>query len=131
MRLILKNPETLSTEFYEIKDKKERIITLLEKKGISPLIYSVISNGKNLSLNSELKDYENSIIEFRIILKGGKGGFGTLLKTKNERKKLTNKFNTCRDLSGRRVGHVNQEKLNKEWKQKKKKLNKNFYACRN
>ena len=52
MRLILKNPETLSTEFYEIKDKKERIITLLEKKGISPLIYSVISNGKNLSLNS-------------------------------------------------------------------------------
>ena len=120
MRLILKNPETLSTEFYEIKDKKERIITLLEKKGISPLIYSVISNGKNLSLNSELKDYENSIIEFRIILKGGKGGFGTLLKTQPARKKLTNNFDACRDLSGRRIGHVNQEKLNKEWKQKKK-----------
>ena len=120
MRLILKNTETLTTEFYEIKDKKERIITLLEKKGISPLIYSVISNGKNLSLNSELKDYENSIIEFRIILKGGKGGFGTLLKTQPARKKLTNNFDACRDLSGRRVGHVNQEKLNKEWKQKKK-----------
>ena len=83
MRLILKNPETLSTEFYEIKDKKERIITLLEKKGISPLIYSVISNGKNLSLNSELKDYENSIIEFKIIIKKIKEGFLTLLKNKN------------------------------------------------
>ena len=117
MRLILKNPETLSTEFYEIKDKKERIITLLEKKGISPLIYSVISNGKNLSLNSELKDYENSIIEFRIILKGGKGGFGTLLKTQPARKKLTNNFDACRDLSGRRLGHINQERKMREWKQ--------------
>ena len=119
MRLILKNPETLSTEFYEIKDKKERIITLLEKKGISPLIYSVISNGKNLSLNSELKDYENSIIEFRIILKGGKGGFGTLLKTQPARKKLTNNFDACRDLSGRRLGHVNQERKMREWEQQR------------
>ena len=120
MRVIIKNPINLLTEFFTLSDENLTIETLLEEKKINPIQFQTISNGKNIPLNSLLSNYNNEIIEFRLILKGGKGGFGTLLKTQPARKKLTNNFDACRDLSGRRVGHVNQEKLNKEWKQKKK-----------
>ncbi|XP_078429080.1 ubiquitin-like superfamily protein [Wolffia australiana] len=51
-------------------------------------------------------------------LRGGKGGFGSLLRgaaTKAGQKK-TNNFDACRDMSGRRLRHVNAEKRLEEWK---------------
>lgn len=51
-------------------------------------------------------------------LAGGKGGFGSLLRgaaTKAGQKK-TNNFEACRDMSGRRLRHVNAEKRLEEWK---------------
>lgn len=51
-------------------------------------------------------------------LPGGKGGFGSLLRgaaTKAGQKKTSN-FDACRDMSGRRLRHVNAEKKLKEWK---------------
>lgn len=51
-------------------------------------------------------------------LRGGKGGFGSLLRgaaTKAGQKKTSN-FDACRDMSGRRLRHVNAEKKLKEWK---------------
>lgn len=51
-------------------------------------------------------------------LRGGKGGFGSLLRgaaTKAGQKK-TNNFDACRDMSGRRLRHVNAEKKLQEWK---------------
>lgn len=51
-------------------------------------------------------------------LRGGKGGFGSLLRgaaTKAGQKK-TNNFDACRDMSGRRLRHVNAEKKLDEWK---------------
>ncbi|KAI9109877.1 hypothetical protein K1719_018918 [Acacia pycnantha] len=51
-------------------------------------------------------------------LAGGKGGFGSLLRgaaTKAGQKK-TNNFDACRDMSGRRLRHVNAEKRLEEWK---------------
>jgi hypothetical protein len=51
-------------------------------------------------------------------LRGGKGGFGSLLRgaaTKAGQKKTSN-FDACRDMSGRRLRHVNAEKRLKEWK---------------
>ncbi|KAL6982096.1 hypothetical protein U1Q18_023711 [Sarracenia purpurea var. burkii] len=50
-------------------------------------------------------------------LRGGKGGFGSLLRgaaTKAGQKK-TNNFDACRDMSGRRLRHVNAEKKLEEW----------------
>ncbi|KAI5423818.1 uncharacterized protein LOC127132125 [Lathyrus oleraceus] len=52
-------------------------------------------------------------------LKGGKGGFGSLLRgaaTKAGQKK-TNNFDACRDMSGRRLRHVNAEKRLEEWRE--------------
>ncbi|KAJ3670907.1 hypothetical protein LUZ60_008333 [Juncus effusus] len=51
-------------------------------------------------------------------LRGGKGGFGSLLRgaaSKAGQKKTSN-FDACRDMSGRRLRHVNAEKKLEEWK---------------
>jgi len=48
---------------------------------------------------------------------GGKGGFGSLLRGAPSRvgQKKTTNFEACRDLSGRRLRHVNNEKRLAEW----------------
>ncbi|GJM93555.1 hypothetical protein PR202_ga10119 [Eleusine coracana subsp. coracana] len=51
-------------------------------------------------------------------LRGGKGGFGSLLRgaaSKAGQKKTSN-FDACRDINGRRLRHVNAEKRLEEWK---------------
>ena len=55
-------------------------------------------------------------------LKGGKGGFGTLLKgqSKQAGAKLTTNFGACRDLSGRRLRHVNDEIRLQKWHEAKR-----------
>ncbi|KAJ3704135.1 hypothetical protein LUZ61_007840 [Rhynchospora tenuis] len=66
-------------------------------------------------------------------LRGGKGGFGSLLRgaaSKAGQKKTSN-FDACRDMSGRRLRHVNAEKRLEEWKaeaeeRKLEKLAENF-----
>jgi len=57
-------------------------------------------------------------------LAGGKGGFGTLLKGQSKKAgaKMTKNFGACRDLSGRRLRHVNDEiKLRKWYEAQKRK----------
>ncbi|KAG8055846.1 hypothetical protein GUJ93_ZPchr0001g31875 [Zizania palustris] len=51
-------------------------------------------------------------------LRGGKGGFGSLLRgaaSKAGQKKTSN-FDACRDISGRRLRHVNAERRLEEWR---------------
>lgn len=52
-------------------------------------------------------------------LMGGKGGFGTLLRTLAKQKgaKPTTDFGACRDLSGRRLRHVNDDIILQKWKE--------------
>ena len=53
-------------------------------------------------------------------LKGGKGGFGAMLRAQAKMKsKKTMDFGACRDLSGRRLRHVNDEILLKKWQDAK------------
>ena len=47
-------------------------------------------------------------------LPGGKGGFGSLLRASGRVSKVTDR-GACRDLSGRRVKHVEQEKAAADW----------------
>lgn len=42
-------------------------------------------------------------------LLGGKGGFGSLLRSMNPKKKGTENFEACRDLSGRRLRNIYNE----------------------
>ncbi|KAI3449267.1 hypothetical protein Pfo_005932 [Paulownia fortunei] len=58
------------------------------------------------------------VVHVLLRLRGGKGGFGSLLRgaaTKAGQKK-TNNFDACRDMSGRRLRHVNAEKKLEEWR---------------
>ncbi|KAL1561918.1 replication stress response regulator SDE2-like [Salvia divinorum] len=58
------------------------------------------------------------VVNLLLRLMGGKGGFGSLLRgaaTKAGQKK-TNNFDACRDMSGRRLRHVNAEKRLEEWR---------------
>lgn len=52
-------------------------------------------------------------------LRGGKGGFGTLLKgqSKQAGAKMTTDFGACRDLQGRRLRHVNDEIKLRKWRE--------------
>ncbi|XP_062091412.1 uncharacterized protein LOC133797508 [Humulus lupulus] len=56
-------------------------------------------------------------VHLTLRLRGGKGGFGSLLRGAGTRNlKKTNNFDACRDMSGRRLRHVNAEKRLEEWK---------------
>ncbi|KAK1408813.1 hypothetical protein QVD17_40885 [Tagetes erecta] len=88
----------------------------------------LISNGKSLSDDSFLHHDTCSTVHLLLRLRGGKGGFGSLLRgaaTKAGQKK-TNNFDACRDMSGRRLRHVNAEKKMEEWlaEEKERKLEK-------
>ena len=48
-------------------------------------------------------------------LRGGKGGFGAMLRTAGTRGVKTTNFDACRDLNGRRLRHVNAEAQLREW----------------
>lgn len=56
-----------------------------------------------------------STIQVLLRLCGGKGGFGALLRGQGRDGKITDNFDACRDLSGRRVRHVEAEKKLKQW----------------
>jgi hypothetical protein len=79
--------------------------------------FVITFNGKICGSNNNLNP--NDIYSIRPLMLGGKGGFGSLLKGQPPVKKRTNNFDSCRDLSGRRIRHVNQEKMLQEWQKKK------------
>ena len=65
-----------------------------------------------------VKNIENwNTIELAIRVLGGKGSFGSMLKGQGIAAKVDN-FESCRDLSGRRIRDVNNEIRLKEWKEK-------------
>ena len=49
---------------------------------------------------------------------GGKGGFGAMLKGSQAGRKTTN-FESCRDLNGRRLRSVNNERRLAEWRKER------------
>ncbi|KAI3494894.1 hypothetical protein L1887_36902 [Cichorium endivia] len=90
----------------------------------------LLSNGKTLFDDGVLYHGNSSpsTVHLLLRLRGGKGGFGSLLRgaaTKAGQKK-TNNFDACRDMSGRRLRHVNAEKKMEEWlaEEKERKLEK-------
>lgn len=59
-------------------------------------------------------------VQLLLRLCGGKGGFGALLRGQGRDGKITDNFDAMRDLSGRRVRHVEAEKKLKAWEQETK-----------
>ncbi|XP_071716937.1 uncharacterized protein [Rutidosis leptorrhynchoides] len=113
-----------NTPIIPISSIKSRIQTLTS----IPIHHQLlISNGKTL-FDDAVFHHRSSTVHLLLRLRGGKGGFGSLLRgaaTKAGQKK-TNNFDACRDMSGRRLRHVNAEKKMEEWlaEEKERKLEK-------
>ncbi|CAB4270230.1 unnamed protein product [Prunus armeniaca] len=80
-----------------------------------------------ISCSSDVPYFPTVHLLLRLV--GGKGGFGSLLRgaaTKAGQKKTSN-FDACRDMSGRRLRHVNAEKKLEEWRaeEEERRLEKN------
>jgi len=121
MKLIIQNisNEKGSSIYYFEENSKKAISSLYSELNLDKEIHYFISEGKILKDNFSLIDYNNKVIEVRIRLKGGKGGFGSSLRLQQATKKQTKNFDACRDLQGRRLRKVNQERQLNEWRMKK------------
>lgn len=121
-----------SNEYYN--DSTKNFTLKLLKLFISKKYNLILDMIDILENNILCKDYDKiinfsnsinpSIYSLNIKLVGGKGGFGSLLKGQPAVKKRTKNFESCRDLSGRRIRHVNQEKQMEDYirRQKEEKL---------
>ena len=79
---------------------------------------NLYKNGKKINFENELQNDDTVEIVFSGLL-GGKGGFGSMLRALgNQIQKTTNK-EAMRDLSGRRIRDINQEKRLKNYVNKK------------
>jgi len=67
--------------------------------------------------NEQVKANDSYFIHLK--LKGGKGGFGSMLRAIGSQIEKTTNNEACRDLSGRRMRDVNNEKKMMEWVKKK------------
>ncbi|CAD5112834.1 DgyrCDS2045 [Dimorphilus gyrociliatus] len=104
-------------------DEQDMTISrLLSKTSICSTFSSnnfyVTHNGKRLESNTRLD--ENNIYTIVGKLNGGKGGFGSLLRSIGAQIEKTTNKEACRDLSGRRMRDLKNEQSIKEWMSKAK-----------
>ncbi|XP_077082858.1 splicing regulator SDE2 isoform X6 [Siphateles boraxobius] len=86
------------------------------KEGVCCTDFYVKSNGRV----SDSEDPLQSGVVYRLEprLRGGKGGFGSMLRALGAQIEKTTNREACRDLSGRRLRDVNHEKEMAEWLKK-------------
>jgi len=88
------------------------------ERGI-PIRCQHLTVGKHTLSDEELVPSELLSLSTRVL--GGKGGFGALLRGQVMRpgqKKIEDDTSSCRDLNGRRLRHVENEKKIREWREK-------------
>ncbi|XP_055817130.1 uncharacterized protein LOC129886460 [Solanum dulcamara] len=103
-----------SNSFYPLHDHQ----TLNLANGLHETRNIINGSPENFTNLSPEKGNFPVVVSLLLRLRGGKGGFGSLLRgaaTKAGQKK-TNNFDACRDMSGRRLRHVNAEKKLEEWR---------------
>ncbi|XVF73034.1 hypothetical protein PTKIN_Ptkin12aG0169100 [Pterospermum kingtungense] len=109
--------KTLSLQFPTPQVKVGSVKHRIQEITQIPISFQRLIRGHQLKDDSVISQ-SNATLNLSLRLLGGKGGFGSLLRgaaTKAGQKK-TNNFYACRDMSGRRLRHVNAEKRLEEWK---------------
>lgn len=84
-----------------------------QRTGVPAGLQGLVFAGRQLDNSRSLVSYgvvQGSTFHLVLALRGGKGGFGALLRGQGRDGKITTNFDACRDLSGRRIRHVNAEK---------------------
>lgn len=98
----------------------ERVKQIIsQREGIPSKLIRLVQANKELHKASTI----NPLITLQVLikggLKGGKGGFGSLLRSMKPKEKQSENFEACRDLSGRRLRNVYNEQRLEEWNKKK------------
>ncbi|XP_034486912.1 replication stress response regulator SDE2 [Drosophila innubila] len=89
-----------------------------EATHLQPEDYYLISNGKRLNENDSNDNNETASVHCILRQVGGKGGFGSMLRAIGAQIEKTTNREACRDLSGRRLRDINEEKRVKAWLEK-------------
>lgn len=74
----------------------------------------VLINGKRAFDDFHVQNSENVVRVFTKLV-GGKGGFGSMLRAIGAQIEKTTNREACRDLSGRRLRDINEEKRLRKW----------------
>lgn len=84
---------------------------------MKPDEFYLTSNGKRLAANDVEFVHHNEDRNINCILRqvGGKGGFGSMLRAIGAQIEKTTNREACRDLSGRRLRDINEEKRLRAW----------------
>ncbi|XP_022119705.1 replication stress response regulator SDE2 [Pieris rapae] len=82
--------------------------------------YGIPYNHIYVTINGKLADpgvvlHESNIVRLSTRLIGGKGGFGSMLRAIGAQIEKTTNREACRDLSGRRLRDINEEKRLRKW----------------
>lgn len=85
---------------------------------LSPSQFYFTQNGK--LVHSDTINVESNTLNVYMRLLGGKGGFGSMLRAIGAQIEKTTNREACRDLSGRRLRDINEEKRLKEYLEKQK-----------
>lgn len=100
-----------------------RCCLLQARQGVPACCQGLVFSGRQLQDDLPLSSYglaHGSTLHLVLRLRGGKGGFGALLRGQGRDGNITTNFDACRDLQGRRLRHVEGEKKVKEWKSQAK-----------
>ncbi|XP_072948024.1 splicing regulator SDE2 [Epargyreus clarus] len=92
-------------------DLRQRIS---QEYGVPESDLFITVNGRRITSNFELKNNEN-VVRVSTKLVGGKGGFGSMLRAIGAQIEKTTNREACRDLSGRRLRDINEEKRLRKW----------------
>ncbi|KAK7127016.1 hypothetical protein R3I94_018258 [Phoxinus phoxinus] len=118
MELFVISPNLRFTNLTVAPDStvSDLISHLAVKEGVCCTDFYVKSNGRV----SDSEDPLQSGVVYRLEprLRGGKGGFGSMLRALGAQIEKTTNREACRDLSGRRLRDVNHEKEMAEWLKK-------------
>lgn len=101
-------PEIYCENVSRLKEK------ISQQYGIFAEDLFVTINGKAVSSDLQLNNDENVIRVFTKLV-GGKGGFGSMLRAIGAQIEKTTNREACRDLSGRRLRDINEEKRLRKW----------------
>ncbi|XP_068455647.1 splicing regulator SDE2 [Clinocottus analis] len=96
---------------------RDVVTRFLQEQGASSSAdFYVVRNGRVSPLEQPL--HRGAVYHLEPRLRGGKGGFGSMLRALGAQIEKTTNREACRDLSGRRLRDVNHEKEMAEWLKK-------------
>lgn len=107
----------VETQLYDNVASLKHAIEVQE--GVPADLQGLVHAGKQLQDELSLQHYSissGSTVHLVLRLRGGKGGFGALLRGQGRDGKVTTNFDAMRDLQGRRLRHQFSEQKLAEWK---------------